>query len=48
MTTPTMLTVTVVIVLFASFAGTLAWVQQHARSLSTAPAETFRRKRRPF
>jgi hypothetical protein len=35
--------------LFAAFAAGLAWAQQHARQLSTAPTDDQRpKRRRPF
>ncbi len=44
----TMLIIAVMVALFAAFASTLAWAQQHARSPHPAPAEVLRRKRRSF
>src|SRR5437870_3398237 len=46
--TATVIILTVVITLFAAFAGALAWAQQHARQLSTAPVDVPRPRRRPF
>jgi len=48
MRSPDMLIVTIAVALFAVFAGTLAWAQQHARPMKPAPAEVFRRRRRPY
>lgn len=48
MTTSTMIILATVVAAFAGLAGALAWMQPHARQLSTAPAEPPRRKRRPF
>ena len=48
MSASTLLVVSAVVAVFALFAGTLAWAQQHARSASPAPVGGFRRKRRPF
>ena len=48
MTVSALLTLTIVVALFAALAGGLAWAQQHARQLTTAPANVPRRKRRPF
>jgi hypothetical protein len=48
MSPSTMFTVAVVVVLFASFAGTLAWAQQRVRPVRSAPAASFRTRRRPF
>lgn len=48
MTATTVILLTVVVTLFAAFVGGLAWMQQHTRQLSTAPAETPRPRRRPF
>jgi len=46
--TTTVVILTVVVTLFAAFAGALAWAQQHARQLSTAPIDAPRPRRRPF
>ncbi len=47
-TTTTLIVLSVVITLFAVFVGALAWAQQHARQLTTAPVDTPRPRRRPF
>jgi hypothetical protein len=48
MSASTLLAVVVLVALFAAFAGTLAWAQQHVRRESPMPADVFGRKRRPF
>jgi hypothetical protein len=48
MSASTLLVVTAAVALFAVFAGTLAWAQQHARPASPAPVQGIPRKRRPF
>ena len=48
MTATTVIVLTVLVILFAAFAGGLAWAQQHARQLSTAAANIPRPRRRPF
>jgi hypothetical protein len=43
-----MIIVSIVVALFAAFAGALVGAQQHSRSMNPAPAKILRRKRRPF
>jgi hypothetical protein len=47
-TATTVIVLTVLVTLFAAFAGALAWAQQHTRQLSTAAADIQRPRRRPF
>jgi hypothetical protein len=47
-TATTVIILTVLVALFAAFAGSLAWIQQHARQLSTASMDAPRPRRRPF
>jgi len=48
LTATTVIVIGILVSLFFILALGLAWAQQHARQLTTAPAEVPRRKRRPF
>jgi hypothetical protein len=48
MTASTMLVIIIGVLIFAAFAGSLAWAQLYVRPASTAPVKVVRPKRRTF
>ena len=47
-TASTMLVIFIGVLIFAAFAGSLAWAQLYARPAGTAPVQAIRPKRRAF
>jgi len=47
-TVSAVLVIIIGVLIFAAFAGSLAWAQLHARPAGTAPLQAVRPKRRPF